>query len=269
MIIKHNHALCTATEHYTISIVAEGNAFCDTNWHATVVSPPYTRLYYIIDGSGEIETAQGTLQLTAGNLYMLTMGHSFSYRCDSWMQQLYFHINLTDTCGADILRGIDKILSKKISASHIQKLLALFHEENMIGRGYLKALLQADVFSLLLDNQIDIKNKRLSDPIQKALIYIENNLSASLTVKTISDEISVSPTTLSHKFKAEMDISIGKYIDGMIMSRAEDLLINSTLSLSSISDKLGFYDQFYFSRRFKEKHDISPLRYRKVHRLSE
>jgi AraC-like DNA-binding protein len=29
--------------------------------------------------------------------------------------------------------------------------------------------------------------------------------------------------------------------------------------------KLGFYDQFHFSKRFKEKFGISPSEYRKLH----
>ena len=65
MLIQHNHKLCSQSENMTLSIVAEGNAFCDTNWHARNLPPPYTRLYYIIDGAAEIETEQGILCLTA------------------------------------------------------------------------------------------------------------------------------------------------------------------------------------------------------------
>ncbi|MBQ8868969.1 MAG: AraC family transcriptional regulator [Oscillospiraceae bacterium] len=41
--------------------------------------------------------------------------------------------------------------------------------------------------------------------------------------------------------------------------------MNTQLPLYRISDELGFYDQFYFSRRFKEKYAVSPLKYRKMH----
>lgn len=269
MIIEHNSLLCATSEDFTLSITAEGNAFCTTDWHATEVSPPYTRLYYIVDGAGEIETAHGRLTLDAGYLYLLPIGHFFSHSCKDHMQQLYFHVNLTNSYGADILRGINKVLSKKLEPAYIQTLLSLFEEDNFVARGYLKTLLQADIFALLLENNIQIKNKALSAPVQKALSFIEEKLSASLSVKDVTDWVKIPTITLCSKFKAEMGISIGKYINSLVMHQAEVLLINTALPLSDISEQLGFYDQFYFSRRFKEMYGVPPLKYRKNHQAAK
>lgn len=265
MVINHNNLLCDASEDLTFSITAEGNAFCNSDWNATELFPPFTRLYYIVDGSGEIETIQGKLTLKAGYLYLLPIGHFFSHRCDDHMQQLYFHVNLTNSYGADILRDINKVLFKKIEPVHMQKLLSLFEEDSFLARGYLKSLLQADIFDLLLENRIQIKNKELSPPVRKALTYIEEKFSASLTVKDVVEQVGIPAVTLCSKFKAEMGVSISKHIAGLVMHQAEVLLISTSLSLSDISELLGFYDQFYFSRRFKELYSIPPLKYRKNH----
>lgn len=265
MIITHNSLLCSEAEELTLSITAEGNAYCTAAWNATEASPPFTRLYYIIDGAGEIETAHGVITLEAGYLYLLPIGHFFSHSCEDHMQQLYFHMNLTNSSGADILRDIGQVLSKKIEPAHMKKLLSLFEEDTFTARGYLKALLQADIFALLLENGFQIKNKELSPPVRKALTFIEERLSASLPVKDVTEHVSIPAVTLCSKFKAEMGISISKYISSLIMHQAEVLLINTTLPLSDISEQLGFYDQFYFSRRFKELYSIPPLKYRKNH----
>lgn len=219
----------------------------------------------MVSGSCKIETAHTTQELLARQMYLLPTGMSFSYRCENAMQQLYFHINLTNAYGADVLRGIDKILSRQLSTDHAQKLLTLFKQDDPISAGHLKTLLQADIFSLLQENQIEIQNNHLSEPIQKAKAFIEENLSVSLTVEAISARLSLSPTTLSHKFRAEMGIPIGKYIDALVMSRTENLLIGTDLPLAAISEQLGFYDQFYFSRRFKKRFSHPPLKYRKLH----
>lgn len=113
MPIQHNSLLCATTEAFSLSIVANGNAYCGTDWRATEVSPPYTRLYYIVDGAGEIETDQGRLTLEKDHLYLLPIGHCFTHWCESHMQQLYFHVNLTNSYGADLLRGINRVLSKR------------------------------------------------------------------------------------------------------------------------------------------------------------
>lgn len=269
MYIEHNSLLCTTSEDFTLSITAEGNAFCNTDWHATEASPPYTRLYYIIDGQGQIETNGRKMTLKAGHLYLLPIGHFFSHSCEDHMQQLYFHVNLTNIYGADILRGINKVLAKKLEPGYMQKLLSLFEEDSFVARGYLKTLLQADVFSLLLENGIPVKNKELSAPVQKALAFIEEKLSASLSVKDVTERVALPAVTICSKFKAEMGISIGKYIDSLVMHQAEVLLINTALPLSQISEQLGFYDQFYFSRRFKEMYAVPPLKYRKNHQTTK
>ena len=160
MIVEPNQTLCSPSEQLAFSIVAAGNALCDSNWHATEHSPPYTRLYYILDGAGEVETQQGPLHLTTGMLYMLPVGYSFSYHCTDRMHQLYFHIHLTNPYGADLLRGIDRILAKPISTAYMKQLLTLLQTDSVVSRGYLKALLQADVFSLLSNDQIDIQSKQ-------------------------------------------------------------------------------------------------------------
>ena len=58
-------------------------------------------------------------------------------------------------------------------------------------------------------------------------------------------------------------MSVNEYIYDVVMSKAEYLLRAGDLSISEISERFGFYDQFYFSKRFREKFKRSPREYRK------
>jgi len=44
-------------------------------------------------------------------------------------------------------------------------------------------------------------------------------------------------------------------------------LLESTLSVTAIAERCGFFDSFYFSRCFKKRYFLSPLQYRKQNRL--
>ena len=79
----------------------------------------------------------------------------------------------------------------------------------------------------------------------------------------IAKEMFVSPSKLRNTFKAETGITLGGYIDDMVFFRAKKLLGSKKFSVGDISTKLGFCDQFYFSRRFKEKYGKTPSKYRK------
>ena len=61
----------------------------------------------------------------------------------------------------------------------------------------------------------------------------------------------------------EAGMSPGKYIDNMIFLKAKQMLSDPALTIGQISQKLGFCDQFYFSRRFKENSRQTPSEYRK------
>ena len=266
MIVKQNIKLCEAGEEYLFKIEQSGDALCDKNWRAKEISPPYTRLYYTVEGEGEIESEEGKTILKAGKLYIIPAGYTFSYRCENSMRQLYFHVILSDLSGNDLLRGVGKVCSLEIAPDHLEKLLTLYQSGDGTSLKLLKAHLQTDLFTALKEEGITLTVKELSACVQKALAYINENLSASLTISEVAENVFVSPDTLSRRFKKEMGESVGRYIDGIILYKAEQLLSGSDLPLSQISAELGFYDQFYFSRRFKEKFSVSPLKYRQTYK---
>ena len=269
MLITHNRALARREETASLQLLASGNALCDNKWCATEPSPPYTRLYYIAEGEAFVKTAHGALTLKAGHLYLLPAGCAFSYHCDTQMRQLYFHVNLLGSEGYDLLRSISRVLYTPLDDEYIRELLALYAADSRAELLYLRALVKRDVMALLCREGITLEAPAYSACVTKALHFIEENLSASLSLKTVAECTFVSPHTLTHKFKQEMGTSVGQYIEGLVLFKAEQLLLSTDLPLSQISEQLGFYDQFYFSRRFKEHFSVPPLVYRKTHRFTE
>jgi AraC-like DNA-binding protein len=116
---------------------------------------------------------------------------------------------------------------------------------------------------MLTKNDIKLLENEYSPEIKSAIGYISNNLSVGLSISAIAKEISFAPSTLTRRFRKETGMSIGEYIDNLIMFRAERALISTDSSILEISEAFGFCDQFYFSRRFKEKYGASPREYRK------
>lgn len=53
-----------------------------------------------------------------------------------------------------------------------------------------------------------------------------------------------------------------KYFDEIRMNMAEALLKNTSIKLGEIASRLGFSNQFHFSRKFKEFFGITPSEYR-------
>ena len=102
-----------------------------------------------------------------------------------------------------------------------------------------------------------------SEGIKKAMDYIHRNTRINLSTELVSENLFISKSKLRKDFKKETGISIGKYIDDMVFFKAKRLLSKGYFSINDISQKLGFCDQFYFSRRFKERFGDPPSEYRK------
>ena len=105
--------------------------------------------------------------------------------------------------------------------------------------------------------------RRHSAHIIRAIDYIRDNIRMNLQVKEIAQVLFVSESKLRKDFREETGMSLGKYIDNMIFLKAKQMLSDPALTIGQISQKLGFCDQFYFSRRFKENSRQTPSEYRK------
>jgi AraC-like DNA-binding protein len=106
-------------------------------------------------------------------------------------------------------------------------------------------------------------NKNYSRPVTGAISYIRSHLTANLAVLEIAEASLCSKSTLSALFRKEVGQSVAKYIDDLLMSEAQTMLLYSDRSIGTISEQLGFCDQFYFSRWFVKRLGVSPKQYRK------
>jgi AraC-like DNA-binding protein len=73
----------------------------------------------------------------------------------------------------------------------------------------------------------------------------------------------VSESTLNHKFKAETGVSPITRLNELRIDYAKGLLLKGKV-LKNIAAEAGFYDQYYFSKMFKQITGTSPGKYKKM-----
>lgn len=98
--------------------------------------------------------------------------------------------------------------------------------------------------------------------------YIAEHLSESVSLQQLSNHVSLSPNYLCKLFKQVTGETITNYTQSCKMEKALTYLKDDTLSLGAIAERLGFYDQFHFSKTFKTFTGMSPSVYRS-HRLGD
>jgi AraC family transcriptional regulator len=99
--------------------------------------------------------------------------------------------------------------------------------------------------------------------IEKALVYIEDNLDQSLSLDSVSDAFHMSKYYFHRLFSAIMGCSLNQYILARRLNASLKLIQESNISLTDLAYQFNFGTPSSFSRAFKNQYGISPNSIRK------
>lgn len=266
MRIDRNYSMNDDINDVRLRLLDFGHAKTNEEWVGNIVSPMYARLYYIVGGAPYILKDGKRMQLEVGKCYLFPTGYSFRHACESSMEQLYFHINLNDFNGADLLRCAHTVMEYTPREGVIASMLKYAHGSELMDSMRMRQEIYDSLLTLFDKYGIRLKTTHYSRAVVLAMDYIRSHLNLRLAISELAANSFVSESTLAKKFKTEVGMTVGNYIDDAILFEAEQLLLKTDLSVLQISELFGFCDQFYFSRRFKAKYGETPQKYRK-HKL--
>lgn len=259
---KEEFARETAKINMHISEVAY--AHLDATWHSDSARAPYARIYFIEDGAGELTADGKTVSLTAGNIYIIPPLYDCGYRCPERLEKLYCHVNLLRYDRTDLLADLGGTVVLTDRTSDVLRAVELWRRGDLISALSLKELLYAVLCEAISAAGAGRERIRTySELIRGAVSYVDKNLRATLTAAEIAAELFVSESRLQKLFRAEMGISLGRYVAARTLAVAEEQLRLTTRTIPEISDALGYCDRFYFSRLFRAHFGVAPAAYRR------
>jgi AraC-like DNA-binding protein len=92
--------------------------------------------------------------------------------------------------------------------------------------------------------------------------HIERELGAGLRIDALAKTYGTSHDTFAKNFVQATGMSPKEYVTRRLNQQAIHLVINSGLKMKEIADRLGFSDEFYFSRFFQRLNRVAPRAYR-------
>ena len=98
--------------------------------------------------------------------------------------------------------------------------------------------------------------------VQKAIMLIETDLSANLSLSTLASSQNISSGYLSTVFKKETGKTVSEYIREKRVEYAAHLLGTTHLQIQTIALHCGIMDVQYFSKIFKKQTGKTPKEYR-------
>lgn len=109
-----------------------------------------------------------------------------------------------------------------------------------------------------------------SDELQKKYVkaardYIMSSYNKKIRIAEIASEIGLNRSYLTSIFKKEMKMSPQDFLITIRMEKAAQMLRTTTESIRSIALSTGYDDSLQFSKAFKNKFQMTPSVYRKMH----
>ena len=88
--------------------------------------------------------------------------------------------------------------------------------------------------------------------------YTEKDFS----LNRLADQMQLNPNYLSTRFKKETGTGFVRYVNGLRIRRAQELLRDMRYRTNEVADLVGFENPRYFTRIFKELTGVAPSEYR-------
>ncbi|WP_430112597.1 AraC family transcriptional regulator [Paenibacillus sp. B1-33] len=104
-------------------------------------------------------------------------------------------------------------------------------------------------------------SEQSSPAIERAKAYMDLHYNDSLSIEQLGAIAGVSPKYFVDLFKKTYGMSSHDYLTELRMNKAKEFLNRSGVKLRDIAHQVGYQDEFYFSRKFKQVVGVSPSVY--------
>ena len=93
--------------------------------------------------------------------------------------------------------------------------------------------------------------------------YIQEHYDQVLSLDILAEKVYLTPHYLSSIFIQEKGIGINKYLKNVRMEKARQMLMETNMKISEISQRVGYSSLSYFCRSFRNEYGLTPDQYRK------
>jgi AraC-like DNA-binding protein len=244
------------------------------------------------DGTAFITCGQDTHTLVSGYSFLLLPGLAYSgyrmpkqdvsfyrlqFRCKDDQQRLISIDPKSDyevphsTALADWV-----FIPEMFRLTSVDRIFVLVHQLLHIANAdyytaqsanYLITSLLIEMSDQTLMSTLQEKQGKYSGQINRIASWIKANIDKPLTLDGIAKQFGYNKNYLTRKFREELGVTTQKYINLCKIGKAKELLCRSNMNNKEIAYQLGFNDEKYFMRIFKQYEGLTMQEFRNAYNL--
>ncbi len=227
----------------------------------------YFEMEYILSGSGHCQIDGISYAMEPGSLFFLTPANFHSLQTQGCEL-----INLSFSAAIDYSDALFRLTSALSSpcfrlTGENQQFVYLL-AKNIVTSADSGCFSDAYLFLNCILRKLASMTHTSKEPVHShvshAVMYILENFTESITLAETAEQIGLSKEYLSELFTQHMGVGFKAYLDNLRFEYAKKLLTFSSDSIFDVCGKSGFSNYANFSRRFKERYQMTPSQYRRT-----
>lgn len=223
---------------------------------------------YIIDGKWAITEDGKNYPLEKGDVLLLAAGkhHYTSMPCQAGTKTFCIHISCEDGDLKNLAENISvptllHLKKEENVRRYFEDIVTLFWSKSNYKQERLSALTELLLWELKnASEQASFDNSDLADRAIELLAFSPHH---RFKVDEAAQLLFVSERSLNNAMHKKTGMPFYAYQKNMKLEMAASQIeMEPEMRISEIAAAFGFYDQFHFSKAFKEKFGVSPQNYR-------
>lgn len=217
--------------------------------------------YYMYVLKGKMILPECTL--FPGDVIVFEPGYTYQYTSEG--ETAYLWVHYTGFEAYSVTKSAGLMLHEKKQIGMHREIIGCFQK---LFREFIINDEEARQLSVCLLREILLFTGRYAGSEEKrslpllALAYIHRSFQENIDIDSLARMENMGCTSFRSVFKKHTGVSPNEYIITQRISAACRLLAQTDKSISAIAADVGYHDQYYFSRIFKKKMGVSPLKYR-------
>ncbi|CAI6060651.1 AraC family transcriptional regulator [Cohnella sp. JJ-181] len=220
-------------------------------------------IFVTFEGRGTLSQSDARYELEAGTYMIVQPGLPCAYRCADDLWNFYFiHFE-----PLDMALLLDLTAGRPASSARMAEAVRLCERmiDSLIVRpkGY-KFMVNLEMQKLLLlfATEQDAGSGSRYSELDDILYRMHKNIGQPAAIDDLVRQSGLSRTVFFARFRARTGMSPHRYMQELKLASAKTSLETTNLSVKEIAAALQFYDEFQFSKLFKQRYGASPRAYR-------
>ena len=248
-----------------INVLMTGVSICDENHNCVRKNPDITIIEYVFRGEGTILINNKRIDVKPDDIYILPAGISHEYYANPKNPWAKYFMNLSGSLAQSLLVNFSLnnqvVFSAPSLKNHFKEIMKVSFSD--IPEIEKQSKLTALYFEIL--HKLYILNKDAKKSNEAVLLknYLEKNSNSIVSNSELANQIYRSPDYCLKLFKREFGTTPYEYQMNNKMIIASSFLEHTKMSISEISEYIGYQNPHYFTSMFKLRVGITPTQYRK------